>query len=245
MKKVVVLLLVLISFSLHGLVIWEEVDDKEFIELLTSFPSPEEIIDIEVNYYPDDLSPQKFLTDRSLKKIAELCPDLRSFQTNGNKLTDEGIQKLAALCPKLEVLDLSATCNCKGDVTDAGVTKLSQVCPLLQEIYLTGHNQITDKGVLAIAFNCHQLKVLDVSGNGKKVQGKITNYGLYALAKYSAGLKILDVSQNSGVTFDGAKALIIYCQQLEELNIDNTSITKEEYKKLCKIKPDVSILWDK
>ena len=84
-----------------------------------------------------------------------------------------------------------------------------------------------------------------MAGNGKKVQGKLTDQALLALAKDAKNLESLDVSQNRGVTYKGALALLKECELLNDLCLERTLVTKEGYKSLKKLRPEVNIDWSK
>ena len=74
-----------------------------------------------------DIALTKNLTDAALRAIADKCPQLKSFETNGDKITDEGLKALSAGCPELELIDLTVSGNRKGRITDSGLMEFPKL----------------------------------------------------------------------------------------------------------------------
>jgi hypothetical protein len=100
------------------------------------------------------------LSDMSMIKIVEGCPNLKHIDMFSVNITDLSINRIADCCrhmkscPHLNVLSLSS-CT---DVTDAGIIRIAEGCPNLKRLMLLSCSNITDTGLMRIAECCPSLE---------------------------------------------------------------------------------------
>ncbi|KAI5394337.1 F-box protein skp2a [Lathyrus oleraceus] len=109
-----------------------------------------------------DLTKSFKLTDRSLYAIALGCCDLRKLNISGcSAFSDKALAYLASLCRKLKVLNL---CGCVKAVSDTALQAIGHYCNELQFLNLGWCEQISDVGVMSLAYGCPDLRTLDLCG---------------------------------------------------------------------------------
>ncbi|CAJ0846066.1 4697_t:CDS:2, partial [Entrophospora sp. SA101] len=93
------------------------------------------------------------LSDKSLSKIADSCPNLNYLSLGHNKhITDISMIDIAHSCPKLRYLSLWC-CS----ITDETLKAVAYSCPGLQHLRLMSCGGISDVGVCAIATSCRNI----------------------------------------------------------------------------------------
>ena len=73
-----------------------------------------------------------------------------------SSITPQQLCKLVRVFPQLRLLDFH--CN-----SDAVLVELARSCPHLQKVTLDNIGEVTEKGVLALAAHCRQLREIDIS----------------------------------------------------------------------------------
>ncbi len=252
MNKICIFLLAFIcSFvCLHG----QETD--EMAQIVSTYSEPEKITRIIVGPFAQTETSEECIelrdgiavTDQALQKIGELYPALQILMVSGATITDEGLTALASGCPDLRILCINSRYinymhnlseeMLKGHVTDRGVEKIAAGCPLLESITLDGQ-EITDVAIEALARHCPELEYLCVAGLDKNDPGKLTDQSLLSLAEHSNKLRSAVVDLNPGITFQGVKALLESGNPLKTVSISHTSVSEQEFKELCEMRPDV------
>ncbi|PKK60298.1 hypothetical protein RhiirC2_856929 [Rhizophagus irregularis] len=97
------------------------------------------------------------ISNKSLFEIAENCRDLQEFHfAETCWITDKSISCIINSCPNLRNLDIAYS---KGDVKDA---KHLQIY-ILRHLEIS-HNDIGDEVTEALAYTCHKLEYLELSG---------------------------------------------------------------------------------
>ncbi|PRQ34835.1 putative leucine-rich repeat domain, L domain-containing protein [Rosa chinensis] len=95
-----------------------------------------------------------FLANGSISKT------LKKLVLDGcNKITDSGVQLLRKMC-SLERLDLS---NCGSRITNAGGVAISAI-QTLRELLLVNLQTVSNSTIVALAWNCPNLEILDLRG---------------------------------------------------------------------------------
>jgi len=93
------------------------------------------------------------LSDKSLSKIADSCPNLNYLSLGHNEhITDISMIDIAHSCPKLRYLSLWC-CS----ITDETLKTVAYSCPGLQHLRLMSCGGISDVGVCAIATSCRDI----------------------------------------------------------------------------------------
>eukprot|EP00003_Mantamonas_plastica_P004859 TRINITY_DN1390_c0_g2_i3.p1 TRINITY_DN1390_c0_g2~~TRINITY_DN1390_c0_g2_i3.p1 ORF type:complete len:623 (+),score=149.85 TRINITY_DN1390_c0_g2_i3:1241-3109(+) len=75
-------------------------------------------------------------------------------------ITDETLRAIAQCCPHLKHIN---TTNCR-EITDEGVTAMAEACLNIKHVELTNCRELTDVSLIAIAENCRQTRHLDLRG---------------------------------------------------------------------------------
>jgi hypothetical protein len=96
------------------------------------------------------------LEDGAVFAVAEHCPRLLEIKCPPN-VSDASMVKLAEGCPQLTTVFLSISV-----VGDAGVAALATHCPKLTALYLRGSINVTIQGIRALAKHCRLLTHLEL-----------------------------------------------------------------------------------
>ena len=183
-------------------------------------------------------SNQSTLTDDGLSGLSKHCPNLLSLEMDyRDNVSDTGITKLVHSCRKLQSLSIQGCDN----ISNVGMIELARYCSDMKALNIRGCASITTHGVRQIAnhckylesfkannrnncdlnvcikeiaFNCHNLKVLDIAC------GSITDDTLIKLAHNCPRLEVLDISHNLLVTTVGFTALVNLCRNLKVLKLN-------------------------
>ncbi|PNX93505.1 F-box protein skp2a-like, partial [Trifolium pratense] len=109
-----------------------------------------------------DLSKSFKLTDSSLYAVALGCRDLTKLNISGcSAFSDNALAYLASLCRKLKILNL---CGCVKAVSDTALQAIGHYCNELQSLNLGWCEQVSDVGVMSLAYGCPDLRTLDLCG---------------------------------------------------------------------------------
>ncbi|KAL8158099.1 hypothetical protein AgCh_002707 [Apium graveolens] len=201
-------------------------------------------------------------TSAGLKSMAEKCKFLKSLDLQGCYVGDQGLGAVGGCCKKLEDLNLRF---CEG-LTDTGLVELAIGCKsTLKSIGVAACAKITDisleavgshckclesmsldsefinnKGVLAVAKGCLQLKVLklqciNVTDEALQAVGlfclslellslysfqRFTDKSLYAIGKGCKKLKNLTLSDCYFLSDKGLEAVAAGCTELSHLEVN-------------------------
>lgn len=94
------------------------------------------------------------ITDRSIIKIAESCPNLRILNlARCDRVTNRSVIKIAENCPDLKELNLSGCYS----ISDTSIIRIAESCPNMIELNLSGCRDVTDVCTLRIAESCSKL----------------------------------------------------------------------------------------
>uniref|UniRef100_A0A1J3FW47 F-box protein SKP2A n=1 Tax=Noccaea caerulescens TaxID=107243 RepID=A0A1J3FW47_NOCCA len=140
-----------------------------------------------------DLSKSLKLTDRSLYALAHGCPDLTKLNLSGcTSFSDTCIAYLTRFCRKLKVLNL---CGCVNAVSDHTLEAIGNNCNQLQSLNLGWCENISDDGVMSLAYGCPELRTLDLCGCVL-----ITDESVVALADWCVHLRSLGLYYCRNIT---------------------------------------------
>ncbi|KAL4216584.1 hypothetical protein ACF0H5_024307 [Mactra antiquata] len=174
------------------------------------------------------------LTDNTLRKIAECCPNLQSLHLNHcTKVTNGGVNSLARNCHHIIELQLNHCCRVGDDalseivlgcpnitclhlmscgIGDTGVRYLSRLTAL-RNLDLSHVPRITSESVIYVSKYCKHLNSLNVSLNGSMDDSLLSQ-----IAMNLKGLKRL-YCVSCNVSDTGLKDIAKYCPLLEALDI--------------------------
>ena len=84
------------------------------------------------------------ITEKSIKKIGELCPNLKVLDIGWMefKITDKVMEKVATNCTRLEHLGLSDV-----EITDQTLVLLGRKCQEIKDLELLGCETVTEAGI--------------------------------------------------------------------------------------------------
>ncbi|KAL4032569.1 hypothetical protein IC575_005648 [Cucumis melo] len=109
-----------------------------------------------------DLSKSFKLSDLSLYALAHGCHDLKRLNISGcTAFSDTALAYLASYCRKLKFLNL---CGCVKAASDTALQAIGQYCNHLQSVNLGWCENVTDVGVMSLAYGCPDLRTLDLCG---------------------------------------------------------------------------------
>ncbi|CAH8356207.1 unnamed protein product [Eruca vesicaria subsp. sativa] len=125
-----------------------------------------------------DLSKSLKLTDHSLYSLARGCTNLTKLNLSGcTSFSDTALAYLTRYCKKLKVLNL---CGCVGAVSDNALQAIGENCSEMQSLNLGWCENISDDGVMSLAYGCPDLRTLDLCGC-VLITGKFDEEGLRSL----------------------------------------------------------------
>ncbi|XP_019057012.1 PREDICTED: F-box protein SKP2A-like [Tarenaya hassleriana] len=109
-----------------------------------------------------DLSKSFKLSDRSLYDLSRGCPNLTKLNISGcTSFSDTGLAYLTNSCRKLKALNL---CGCVKAATDNALQAIGRNCSQMQSLNLGWCDDISDDGVMSLAYGCPDLRTLDLCG---------------------------------------------------------------------------------
>ncbi|KAF8088443.1 hypothetical protein N665_0541s0008 [Sinapis alba] len=140
-----------------------------------------------------DLSKSLKLTDRSLYALAHGCPNLTKLNLSGcTSFSDKAIAYLTRFCRNLKVLNL---CGCVNAVSDYTLEAIGNNCNQMQSLNLGWCENISDDGVMSLAYGCPDLRTLDLCGCVL-----ITDESVVALADWCVHLRSLGLYYCRNIT---------------------------------------------
>ncbi|KAJ4965181.1 hypothetical protein NE237_017030 [Protea cynaroides] len=108
-----------------------------------------------------DLSKSFKLTDCSLYALAHGCPNLTKLNISGLAFSDTALAYLTGFCRNLKSLNL---CGCLRTATDTALQAIAYNCKQLRYLNLGWCDGVTDVGVICLALGCPDLRSLDLCG---------------------------------------------------------------------------------
>ncbi|KAG2324366.1 hypothetical protein Bca52824_007094 [Brassica carinata] len=135
-----------------------------------------------------DLSKSLKLTDHSLYSLARGCTSLTKLNLSGcTSFSDTALAYLTRFCRKLKVLNL---CGCVEAVSDNALQAIGENCNQMQSVNLGWCENISDDGVMSLAYGCPDLRTLDLydvcvhlRSLGLYYCRNITDRAMYSLAQ--------------------------------------------------------------
>ncbi|KAL9359090.1 hypothetical protein Peur_047213 [Populus x canadensis] len=109
-----------------------------------------------------DLSKSFKLSDLSLYALAHGFPNLTKLNISGcTAFSDVSLECLTERCRKLKTLNL---CGCVNGATDHALQAIGRNCSQLQSLNLGWCENVSDVGVMSLAYGCPDLRTLDLCG---------------------------------------------------------------------------------
>ncbi|KAG6671723.1 hypothetical protein I3842_16G017800 [Carya illinoinensis] len=140
-----------------------------------------------------DLSKSFKLSDSSLYSLAHGCPNLSKLNISGcSAFSDSALAYLASFCHKLKVLNL---CGCVKAASDRALQAIGCYCSQLQSLNLGWCDNVSDVGVMSLAYGCPDLRTLDLCGCVR-----ITDDSVIALANRCLHLRSLGLYYCQNIT---------------------------------------------
>ncbi|KAI7859916.1 hypothetical protein BDC45DRAFT_495296 [Circinella umbellata] len=205
-----------------------------------------------------DLGDVTNVTDISIKRIAEICPNLQGLNLSMCKegpgrfegITDEGIVMLSESCTGLRRIKLN---NCV-KVSDNSVISLAKNCPALLEIDLMNCN-ITNKSLLEVFKYSKELREFRLNNCADITDSAFTESALSKLpspqstslhhhhqhtslssAYYYDQLRILDLTSIQSITDHAVRQIIAAAPKIRNLVLNKChNITDESVLAICQL----------
>ncbi|XP_004287087.1 PREDICTED: F-box/LRR-repeat protein 4-like [Fragaria vesca subsp. vesca] len=183
-----------------------------------------------------DLGHCRFVDDKGLVVIGDMCTSLRYLNLAKSKISDFGLRLLAnGRCSKtlrtlvlsqccyitdlglahlrnmqfLEVLDLD---YCGEEVTDIGVIAAVSSNRSLKKLNLSLLRNVSDQSMVFLAENCPNLQFLDLSGTN------VTGAGVRAFSGHRC-LESLDLHGSGEFCWCDIEYLVLGCQSLKSVHL--------------------------
>lgn len=140
-----------------------------------------------------DLSKSFKLSDNSLYALSHGCQNLTKLTISGcSAFSDVALEYLASFCRKLKFLNL---CGCVKAASDRALQAIGRYCNEMQFLNLGWCNNVSDVGVMSLAYGCPDLRTLDLCGCVL-----ITDDSVIALANRCVHLRSLDLYYCQNIT---------------------------------------------
>lgn len=162
--------------------------------------------------------------DAELSTSIKSMPNLKVVGLVGCRVSDECLFTLGAHCHKLKRLNVS----CNEDITDKGLKALAEGCPSLEQLKLN-ECLITDEGITAIANSCSSLTLVDLVRCSRITDLSVNEIAMQCPLLQDIKLEGCRVSDECLLTV-GAR-----CHLLKRLNLScNEDVTDKGLKALAK-----------
>ncbi|KAI9497464.1 hypothetical protein BDB00DRAFT_723520, partial [Zychaea mexicana] len=188
-----------------------------------------------------DLGDVTNVTDVSIKRIAEICPNLQGLNLSMCKdgprrfesITDEGVVMLSESCVGLRRIKLN---NCV-KVSDPSVVSLAKHCPALLEIDLM-NCEITNKSLLEVFKYSGELREFRLNNCTEITDSAFTESALTILPTtgnhYYDQLRILDLTSIQSITDSAVRQIIAAAPKIRNLVLNKChNITDESVLAIC------------
>eukprot|EP01132_Coremiostelium_polycephalum_P008579 gene8579-10557_t len=183
------------------------------------------------------------ITDDGLKKLVGLVPSLQTLRVDKcSKITDKGMRPFVQRTPLLRILNISDT-----NVGDETLISIAGYCKSLKKLFAKSCSKVSDKGVNAVAFQCSELKAINISSTKvtdtaiielatkskllRKIYighlSKISNASLIKLSVGCPLLKLVDVQSSQNIGEVAILSLSTYCKRLITLNVNNCPLVTD------------------
>ncbi|CAB3403188.1 unnamed protein product [Caenorhabditis bovis] len=185
------------------------------------------------------------ITERALKHISDGCPQLTYLNISWcDSVQDRGVQMILTNCPNLETLILRGCDGLTENVfapvqenmknlttlnllscfaNDDTVAHISNGAPGIEYLCLSNCTNISNRSLVALGANSHNLKVLEVSSCSL-----LDDAGFVALAKGCRKLERLDLEDCSLITDQTIHMLTMNCPAIQELSLSHCELLTDE-----------------
>ncbi len=178
------------------------------------------------------------IDEDTLEKLTGYYPEFVKFPLGAIKYTIDGLLNFAKCCPNLMDLDFSPRNvgsifdDHISEITDDMLKQLAPLCPHLRNINLGEQWYVTDKGIKAVADNCHELVSIYF------ICDKILERTLGSFANNCTNLRVMELNSDSEITSKVYKKLKSNCPHLTKIILHLSgnddvewNILSEEYAK--------------
>ncbi|KNC51860.1 uncharacterized protein AMSG_07953 [Thecamonas trahens ATCC 50062] len=160
------------------------------------------------------------VTDTGLAVVAASCPDLVELTLYGlPHISDAGVAGALPLLPDLRKLNLG---SCK-QLTDAALINAASL-PALATLHLLRCSAMSDALLRCLAASGTAASLVSLNCHGL---AKLTDSGVVVLAAVASDLERLNLSRCTGISADGAIAIVAKCRTLARLTLDARAISPE------------------
>ena len=159
-----------------------------------------------------------------LMVIGKYCKNLQIFSLarNPNKLacdshiTNRGLISIFSN-KKIRSLNISYNHN----ITNQAIIKLGESCSCLEKLTIKGCKNISDKAIMSMVNNCHNISDLNFD------KCKVSDRSLIAIGKNCKKLKSISLEECHRISDNGIGAIANNCNKLVKINLKHTGINNK------------------
>ena len=153
-------------------------------------------------------------------------------------LTDKHVISIVKQTPLLQIFNINQTIRVsdvlKPNITDNSIIAITQYCIYIRELYIAYQRRgnITNMSVESLGRHCHNIHILDISGNNM-----ISDSSIYEFSIGCSSIQRVHTSYCPNITELGVYILIKHCKQLERITTSSPlSFTLwHEIQNICKL----------
>lgn len=189
------------------------------------------LLDIPENLEELDISKCEWLTNKNLKKIIEICPNLLKIRLSSNVQLNYSSWSILKGLKRLEKLDIS---HCY-QIKDEDFKLILQACRNVTHFSLEQCNGLSDNAFFELGKNIPRLTDLDVS------RTNITDSGLIDLTMRCKQLITLKVVRCKNLTAKGILEAVSNAPNLKSLDITKCDFSDESLNKIKEARPFLGV----
>mmetsp|Transcript_25130 Transcript_25130/g.24061 ORF Transcript_25130/g.24061 Transcript_25130/m.24061 type:complete len:279 (-) Transcript_25130:419-1255(-) len=154
------------------------------------------------------------LSDMSVIKIVEDCPNLKHIGMSSGNITDLSMNRIADCCRHTKSLIVPMCYN----ITYSSMIRIAERCPNMEVFDLSDCEDITDIGMVRIA-ECCNIHLLEMRAS------RITDISAIRIAEFSPNIEILNILRSRDITDASIMRIAECCPNLRQIVMPCPKIT--------------------
>jgi len=154
------------------------------------------------------------LSNMSMIKIVEDCPNLKHIGMSSENITDLSINRIADCCRHTKSLIVPMCYN----ITYSSMIRIAERCPNMEVFDLSDCEDITDIGMVRIA-ECCNIHLLEMRAS------RITDISAIRIAEFSPNIEILNILRSRDITDASIMRIAECCPNLRQIVMPCPKIT--------------------